>query len=314
MAKLDIVFAGTPAFAATILDALIASGHRIKAVYTQPDRPAGRGRKPRPSPVKVLAERHGLPVLQPATLKGAEAQETLKGLHPDLMVVAAYGLILPKAVLETPRLGCVNVHASLLPRWRGAAPIQRAIEAGDEETGITLMQMDEGLDTGPILLQASLPILPEDTAGTLHEKLARLGAQTLVKALEPIAERALPPIPQDERLATYAPRIEKKEALLDWKEEAVKLERKVRAFNPWPVAFTYLDGTTLRIFRARATDEHPDEPGSVIHIDREGIGVSAGKGVLRLLEVQRPGGRPLPAGEFVKAFRPFPTHLGNPHG
>lgn len=298
-----IVFAGTPEFAAVALRALLEAGREVCAVYTQPDRPAGRGRRLRPGPVKRLAAGCGIAVYQPHTLNDPEVQETLKSLRPDLMVVVAYGLILPRAVLEIPRLGCVNIHASLLPRWRGAAPIQRALLAGDPETGVTIIQMDEGLDTGPILERAVCPIGPDDTAGVLHDRLAELGARTLLATITRLEQGRVQAQPQDERLATYAAKIDKHEALLDWDRPAVELERRVRAFNPWPVAYTWLPGSgRLRVWRARALAGAADRPpGTVLRADRSGIDVATGAGVLRLLEIQRPGRRPLDAAEFLNS-------------
>jgi len=242
---LRIVFAGTPEFAAEHLKALLDSPHEIVAVYTQPDRPAGRGQKLMPSPVKQLAAQHGLPVLQPPTLRAPEAQAELAALQPDLMVVVAYGLILPQAVLDIPRLGCINSHASLLPRWRGAAPIQRAVQAGDAESGVTVMQMEAGLDTGPMLLKVSTPISAEDTGGSLHDRLARLGPPAVVEAIAGLAAGTLKGEVQNDALATYAHKLSKDEAKLDWSRPAVELERAVRAFDPWPVCHTTLNGEPL---------------------------------------------------------------------
>lgn len=299
---LNIVFAGTPTFAATVLQALLDDGQRISAVYTQPDRPAGRGRKLSQSAVKQLALQHGLPVLQPSSLRDAEAQQDLRAFLPDLLIVVAYGLILPRAVLEIPRLGCLNVHASLLPRWRGAAPIQRAILAGDRETGVTLMQMDEGLDTGPMLARRACPVLPDDSAQTLHERLAALGGALLVESLPALAQGRLSATPQDDALASYAHKIEKREAQLDWRESAAQLERRVRAFNPWPVAYTSWRGETLRIWAAQALTQHAHAPpGSVLATSKQGIDVATGEGIVRLTRVQLPGGRPLRAEEFLSA-------------
>jgi len=298
---LKIIFAGTPEFSVPPLVALLEAGQRIVAVYTQPDRPAGRGRRLTPSPVKAVALEHRLQVLQPKSLRSEEEIERLRALDADLMVVVAYGLILPRDVLEAPRLGCINIHASLLPRWRGAAPIQRAILAGDEESGITIMQMDEGLDTGPMLHVVKCPIEPKETGGSLHDKLSLLGARTLMEALPGIRDGALEPIPQDDAQSTYAAKLEKAEAWLDWRQPAELLERKVRAFNPWPVAQSRLDGGTLRIWEADAKAGVEGAPGEVMAADREGIEVATGEGRLVVRRLQLPGKRPVNAGDFVNA-------------
>jgi methionyl-tRNA formyltransferase len=301
-APLKIVFAGTPDFSVPALDALLTSGHDVIAVYTQPDRPAGRGRKLTASPVKARALEHGIPVHQPLSLKRPEEQERLAALAPDVMVVVAYGLLLPPAVLAIPRLGCVNIHASLLPRWRGAAPIQRAILAGDAETGVTLMQMEKGLDTGPMLATVRCPIGPDDTAETLHDRLAALGAEALVPTLERLDRGEITAEPQDDTQACYAAKLDKAEAVLDWRRPAVELERQVRAFNPWPVAQTGFQERVLRVWQARALDEeHTAAPGAVLRAGKAGIDVAAGRGVLRLLSVQLPGKRPMDAAAFLNA-------------
>ncbi|WP_018233243.1 methionyl-tRNA formyltransferase [Thioalkalivibrio thiocyanodenitrificans] len=300
--KLRIVYAGTPEFAVPALQALIDSPHEVAAVYTQPDRPAGRGRRLMPGPVKRVALEHGIAVEQPERLKSADVQERLRGYAPDVMVVAAYGLILPKAVLDIPEHGCLNIHASLLPRWRGAAPIQRAILAGDTETGVTLMQMAPGLDTGDMLMKARTPIGPTDTAQDLHDRLAIQGAALLLTCLEALVKGRLEPEPQDDSLATYAGKLSKAEAQLDWFLAAATLDRQVRAFNPWPVAFTHLDDQPLRIWQARpVASPVTAPPGTVVAEGPVGIDVATGDGLLRLTRVQFPGGRPLDAHEVLNS-------------
>jgi len=298
-----IIFAGTPEFAAPALRTLLQSSHEVVAVYTQPDRPAGRGRKLKASPVKELALEHNIPVYQPKSLKPDEVQQELASFEPDLMVVVAYGLILPAAVLETPKCGCVNVHASLLPRWRGAAPIQRAILAGDNETGVTLMQMDAGLDTGPMLIDDRCLITDDDTAGILHDRLASIGADLLGRHLDNILEGQLTPVSQDDAMATYAEKLEKREASLDWSKPANVLLRQVNAFNPWPVAQTRHQDQPLRIWRAQQADgsEDTEKPGCITRFGKDGVDVACGDGVLRLLEVQLPGGRRISGSDFANA-------------
>lgn len=294
---MKIIFAGTPAFAAVALEALLAAGHEVALVLTQPDRPAGRGLKSQASAVKQLALSRQLPVSQPASLRDAAVVAQLASLGADVMIVAAYGLILPAAVLSLPPLGCLNIHASLLPRWRGAAPIQRAILAGDRETGVTIMQMDAGLDTGAMLLAQALPIADDDTAQTLHDKLAVLGAQLIVRALR---ERPAA-VAQDAALATYAAKIDKAEARLDWRRSAADLALAVRAFNPMPGASTLWRGQPLKIWQAEpgAAAAGAAAPGMVLRADADGIVVATGAGVLRLLELQRAGGKRLAASSFL---------------
>ena len=299
-----IVFAGTPEFAVPSLRAAAARGE-VVAVYTQPDRPAGRGRALAASPVKREAVARGIPVFQPQTLRDAAAREQLRALQPDLMVVVAYGLILPRAVLEIPRFGCWNVHASLLPRWRGAAPIQRAIQAGDAQTGVCLMRMEAGLDTGPVLLERRTPIGAEETGGQLHDRLAELGAQVLADGLGLLRAGIRPvPRPQPEEGVTYAHKLDKAEARLDWSRPAAELARTVRAFHPWPVAEARVAGERLRIHAATALDlDHAAAPGTLLGASREGIDIACGQGVLRLRTVQRDGGRAITAADWLNARR-----------
>ena len=287
-----LVFAGTPDFAATALRALIAAGHTIVGVYSQPDRPAGRGRKLQPSPVKQVALDHGIPVFQPETLKTPDAQKQLADLNPDVMIVAAYGLILPKAILDIPTHGCLNIHASLLPRWRGAAPVQRAIAAGDAETGITIMQMDEGLDTGDMLLKTSTPIHASDTGGSLHDRLADIGGKAIVEALVQLANGKLTPEPQNDAEANYAHKLSKEEGHIDWSQNAQEIERLIRAFNPWPGTFTDLGEQRIRIHQASALKQGSDKgPGTVIARERDGVDVACGTGTLRITSAQLPGSK-----------------------
>lgn len=296
---MNIIFAGTPQFAASALAALLKE-HQVVAVLTQPDRPSGRGMQLTASPVKQLALEHGLPVLQPATLKTEEIQRQLAALGAEAMVVAAYGLILPKAVLNIPRHGCLNIHASLLPRWRGAAPIQRAILAGDAETGITIMQMDAGLDTGDMLLRQTCPITPTDTGATLHDRLAELGAGSILEALRQLQEGRLNPVRQDETAATYAAKLLKSEGQIDWKLAAGQIERAVRAFNPFPVCHATFGDAVFKIWQASVVRQQ-GEPGMVLAADRQGITVACGVDALRLEVLQRPGGKAQPAMQFLQA-------------
>lgn len=298
---MKIIFAGTPEFAARALAALVDK-HQILAVLTQPDRPSGRGMHLTPSPVKQLALQHNLPVMQPATLKSSEAQQAIARLDADVMVVAAYGLILPKSVLDMPRNGCLNIHASLLPRWRGAAPIQRAILAGDRETGITIMQMDEGLDTGDMLLQMKCSIDPNDTAQTLHDKLAGIGAQAIMDALHALETGSLKPERQDAHLATYAAKLSKAEAQLNWAGDAADLARAVRGYFPFPTATALFGDTPIKILRATAHNTTAGQPGTVLDVAKEHILVACGMGALALEVLQKPGGKALPAAQFVSGF------------
>lgn len=293
-----VVFAGTPEFAAQALSALIVAGHDIPLVLTQPDRPAGRGMKLKMSPVKETALTHGLNVGQPESLKPASARQAIVDAQADLMVVAAYGLILPQAVLDIPKLGCVNIHASLLPRWRGAAPIQRAIEAGDTETGITLMQMDAGLDTGDLLSLHPLTIAATDTAGSLHDKLAVLGAECIVELLPRLARGEIRPTPQQSALTTYAAKITKENARLDWNRSALELDRQIRAFNPFPGGQTWLQGAPLKIWHA-TPGGGDGAPGKILSVSPSGIHVACGTNALTLLELQQAGGKRLPVAAFL---------------
>ena len=301
-----IVYAGAPEFAVAPLKALHQAGYDIVAVYTQPDRPAGRGREARATPVKQAAQALGIPVMQPQKLSSVEDQRALAELQPDLMVVTAYGLLLPKAVLDIPRLGCINIHASLLPRWRGAAPIQRAILAGDKTTGVTIMQMDEGLDTGDMLLRRECAIRDDDTGSSLHDRLMQLGADALLECLPDLLAGNIQPQKQDEALACYAHKLSKQEAELDWTQSAVQLERCVRAYNAWPVAFTHYrkkgKAETLRVWRAQVVQQQTDAaPGKVLACNKHGIDVACGEGVLRLQQVQPAGKRQMPAADFANA-------------
>ena len=300
---LKLGFAGTPEFAVPALGALVET-QRVCAVFTQPDRPAGRGQALRASPVKAFAAVHGLAVQQPSSFKSPQVLELLRGLELDALVVVAYGLILPPAALECPRLGCINIHASLLPRWRGAAPIQRAVLAGDSKTGISIMRMEAGLDTGPVLAARDIDIGAEDTAGTLHERLSRLGAELIVQTMDALARGPVPEVPQSIEGVTYAEKITKAEAAIDWREDAALIARRVRAFNPWPIAETRLNGAQVRIWSA-----HPQgalraaEPGMVLAATHAGIDVACGRGVLRILRLQLAGRKPLAPVEFLKGQR-----------
>ncbi|MBF6648638.1 methionyl-tRNA formyltransferase [Methylobacter sp. BlB1] len=307
---MKIIFAGTPEFAVPTLQMLLDSEHEVCAVYTQPDRPAGRGRKLQPSPVKELALKAGIPVFQPETLKTDEDLQQIASFNADLMVVVAYGVILTQAVLDTPRLGCINVHGSLLPRWRGAAPIQRAIMAGDEKTGVTIMQMVRKLDAGDMLHKEECVIGPNDTASDLHDKLAQLGAIGLAKVLKQIEAGAVHAEKQDEALVTYAEKLEKSEAVLDWTQPAEQLARKVRGLNAWPVAQTLCRGEVLRIWHAEAINADTSaDPGSVRCVNKT-MDVATGKGMLRLHEVQLPGGKRMSIQAFLNAHDVDALKLG----
>jgi len=310
---MNLVFAGTPEFAVPTLKALLDAGHTVLAVYTQPDRPAGRGRKVAQSPVKTFALEHGLPVHQPTSLKTGEEAGKLRALKPEAMIVIAYGLILPVSILNIPKYGCINVHASLLPRWRGAAPIQRAIEAGDAQTGVTIMQMNEGLDTGAMLAAAETPISENDTSASLHDRLGELGAQLLVETLARLQRRELQPQPQDNPRATYAAKLKKEEARLDWNSDARVLARRIRAFNPWPVAYTTLDGQTLRLWMAHAEKNNAvrSVPGAVLSASADGLRVQCAPGALRITQLQLEGGKILDARAFLNGRPLAPgAHLG----
>ncbi len=298
--SLRIVFAGTPEFAASHLQALLDSEHSVVAVYTQPDRPSGRGQKLTPSAVKQLALKHDIPVLQPVNLRSPEAQQELATFNADLMVVVAYGLILPQVILDTPRLGCINSHASLLPRWRGAAPIQRAIEAGDSQSGVTVMQMEAGLDTGPMLLKVSTPILATDTGGSLHDRLATLGPDAVLQAIQGLADGSLTGEKQLDGLATYAHKLNKQAAVIDWQRPATELDCRIRAMYPWPICHTTLAGETLKVHTVQLA-EGQGQPGEILSADREGLLVACGEQALRLTLVQLPNGKALAFSDLLNS-------------
>ena len=302
--SLRIVFAGTPEFAASHLQAILQQGiHEVIGVYSQPDRPAGRGQKLVASPVKQLALAHNIPVFQPLTLRDAAAQAELAELKPDLMVVVAYGLILPQAVLDMPRLGCINSHASLLPRWRGAAPIQRAIEAGDDVTGVTVMQMEAGLDTGPMLHKVSTPITAQDTGGSLHDRLAELGSAAVLEVLQQLAEGTMQVEKQDDSLANYAHKLSKAEAKLNWQQSATELDQQIRAFNPWPVSHSQLNGQVIKVHAAEPVLENNTSaaPGTILAAEREGLVVACGEGALRLTRIQLPNARAMSVADVLNS-------------
>lgn len=295
---LKIIFAGTPDFAAQHLDALIKSEHQVIAVYSQPDRPAGRGKKLKASEVKQLALTHDIPVYQPENFKSDDAKQQLADLNADIMVVVAYGLLLPKAVLETPKLGCINVHGSILPRWRGAAPIQRAIWAGDAETGVTIMQMDEGLDTGDMISIATCPIEATDTSATLYSKLAELGPTALIDTLATIADGTANAEKQNDELANYAKKLSKDEANIDWQMTAQQIERNIRAFNPWPICFTQMQGNTVKVYAAELVDG-TGRAGEVLAANKSGVTVATGSGALKITQLQPQGKKPMSAQDFL---------------
>lgn len=297
-----IIFSGTPEFAAETLQALLTTEHEICAVYTQPDRPAGRGRKLTASPVKLLALEHNIPVEQPLNFKEDSDKATLAGYNADLMIVVAYGLLLPQAVLDMPKLGCLNIHASLLPRWRGAAPIQRAILAGDNTTGVCIMQMEVGLDTGPVLARTECPIHDDDTAQVLHDRLAEIGANALLNTLSDLENLQQHALAQDDALMCYAHKLRKDEAAIDWQRSAQEIVRQVHAFNPWPVAQTLWQDKVFRIWSAHTlADQHSATAGEVISVNKQGIDIATGEGVLRLTEIQVPGKRAMSITDFLNA-------------
>ncbi|WBV21913.1 methionyl-tRNA formyltransferase [Pantoea piersonii] len=306
-APLKIIFAGTPDFAARHLDALLASEHQVVGVFTQPDRPAGRGNKLTPSPVKTLAQTHAIPVFQPKSLRPAENQQLVADLQADVMVVVAYGLILPQAVLAMPRLGCINVHGSLLPRWRGAAPIQRSLWAGDSETGVTIMQMDVGLDTGDMLYKLSCPITAQDTSATLYDKLAQLGPQGLLETLSQLADGRAQPEKQDDAQANYAEKLSKEEARLDWQLSAAQLERCIRAFNPWPVSYFLIEDQPVKVWQATVLPHVAKQPGEIVAADKHGIQVATAEGVLNLQLLQPAGKKAMSAQDLLNSRREWFT-------
>ncbi|AXH63665.1 MULTISPECIES: methionyl-tRNA formyltransferase [Providencia] len=301
---LKIIFAGTPDFAAKHLAALLDTRHKVVGVLTRHDKPAGRGKKLTPSPVKVLAEEHQLPVFQPVSLKDSENQQWIKNQNADLMIVVAYGLILPQAVLDIPRLGCLNVHGSLLPRWRGAAPIQRSIWAGDTETGVTIMQMDAGLDTGDMLYKAICPITPSDTSASLYAKLAITGPEALIHTVEMLSSGQCIAEKQDESLANYAEKLSKEEARINWQDDAVHIERCIRAFNPWPMSYFIVEEQLIKVWQAEVlTEAHDKQPGTIISADKKGISIATGNGILNIIQLQPPGKKAMSAQDILNSRR-----------
>lgn len=305
---LKIIFAGTPDFAAKHLAALLDTRHQIVGVLTRHDKPAGRGKKLTPSPVKVLAEEHQIPVFQPVSLKDSENQQWIKNQNADLMIVVAYGLILPQAVLDIPRLGCLNVHGSLLPRWRGAAPIQRSIWAGDTETGVTIMQMDAGLDTGDMLYKAICPINPSDTSASLYDKLAIIGPEALIHTVEMLSSGQCTAEKQDDSLANYAEKLSKEEARINWQDDAVHIERCIRAFNPWPMSYFMVEEQLIKVWQAEALEEaHDKQPGTIISADKKGICIATGNGILNITQLQPPGKKAMSAQDILNSRREWFT-------
>nr|WP_244974813.1 methionyl-tRNA formyltransferase [Providencia huaxiensis] len=301
---MKIIFAGTPDFAAKHLAALLDTRHKVVGVLTRHDKPAGRGKKLTPSPVKVLAEEHQLPVFQPVSLKDSENQQWIKNQNADLMIVVAYGLILPQAVLDIPRLGCLNVHGSLLPRWRGAAPIQRSIWAGDTETGVTIMQMDAGLDTGDMLYKAICPITPSDTSASLYAKLAITGPEALIHTVEMLSSGQCIAEKQDESLANYAEKLSKEEARINWQDDAVHIERCIRAFNPWPMSYFIVEEQLIKVWQAEVlTEAHDKQPGTIISADKKGISIATGNGILNIIQLQPPGKKAMSAQDILNSRR-----------